>query len=274
MKQYLVPAVGLTGVTALATVLIVLVVLRAVPGMGMIFKPDTHSNLWEEVNPNYDRTPQALVSGSVDELLMVAPAFGIPLLELSQVELGQRLFSTVGCAMCHGLEGQGSVIAPPIAGDSAQLIQAMVRFGPGGMPAFTEDQLGAERLEAIITYLDSIEPVAKLTWVSATPPPDPQPTTSNITINDGAEGATTEDTSAGQALYVSNGCASCHGQNAEGGVGPALAGIIGEQAVDMVRNGDNVMPAFSVDMLSEDDLTAIVTYLQSLTTESPGELGQ
>ena len=33
--------------------------------------------------------------------------------------------------------------------------------------------------------------------------------------------------SAGRSVYVSNGCAACHGSDGAGGVGPSLAGVIG-----------------------------------------------
>lgn len=56
-----------------------------------------------------------------------------------------------------------------------------------------------------------------------------------------------------------NSCASCHGEDYSGGMGPALAGTsLGEdEFTDIVRNGQGSMPAFSEDEVSEEELTAM-----------------
>lgn len=56
-----------------------------------------------------------------------------------------------------------------------------------------------------------------------------------------------------------NSCASCHGEDFSGGMGPALAGTsLGEdEFTDIVRNGQGSMPAFSEDEVSEEELTAM-----------------
>ncbi len=43
----------------------------------------------------------------------------------------------------------------------------------------------------------------------------------------------------GKTLYDTNGCASCHGANGAGGVGPALAGIAGTNIV--LSDGSSVL---------------------------------
>ncbi|MFD2829250.1 c-type cytochrome [Corticicoccus populi] len=54
-------------------------------------------------------------------------------------------------------------------------------------------------------------------------------------------------------------CASCHGEDFSGGMGPALAGtsLAEDEFHDIVRNGQGSMPAFSEDQLSDDDITAL-----------------
>src|SRR5690625_6784534 len=54
-------------------------------------------------------------------------------------------------------------------------------------------------------------------------------------------------------------CASCHGEDFSGGMGPALEGtsLSEEEFTDTVRNGQNSMPAFSEDQVSDEELTAM-----------------
>jgi cytochrome c oxidase subunit 2 len=93
---------------------------------------------------------------------------------------------------------------------------------------------------------------------------------------------------AGQQMFESLGCASCHGANAEGGRGPALLGLYGNNAV--LNNGQTVradegyiresilnpqakivtgfgpiMPTFQ-GQLSEEQLLQLVAYVKSLST--------
>lgn len=94
-----------------------------------------------------------------------------------------------------------------------------------------------------------------------------------------AAGASTEaaapagDAEAGKAKFAGS-CAGCHGANAEGGVGPALkianAWTL-EQFAAAVREGkapsktlSAVMPKFTTDMLSDEDLANIDAYVRTL----------
>jgi cytochrome c550 len=69
----------------------------------------------------------------------------------------------------------------------------------------------------------------------------------------------------GLALFRSAGCAACHGQEGEGGTGPAIAGHTAEQVQRQIRTpkGD-VMPAFSEDQLSDAQLDLIIGWVESL----------
>ncbi len=80
------------------------------------------------------------------------------------------------------------------------------------------------------------------------------------------EGAVAGDAAAGKELYAAQ-CASCHGQNAEGAFGPALAGaaIVGnaEQFNSIVKGGTGSgMPPFA--QLSDKELADLRAYLGSL----------
>jgi cytochrome c oxidase subunit 2 len=115
----------------------------------------------------------------------------------------------------------------------------------------------------------------------------------------GNTGSTTP-AAAGQQLYQTLGCASCHGANGEGGRGPTLVGIFGKMTP--LQNGESVrvdegyiresitnpqaklvvgfgpiMPTFQ-GQISEDQLVQLTAYIKSLqgasaqtpATASPG----
>lgn len=66
----------------------------------------------------------------------------------------------------------------------------------------------------------------------------------------------------GAQLYSEN-CASCHGENAEGGVGPDLVGTEIGHVVEAIQEGFGYdMPSFPD--LTDQDISDIFGYLQSL----------
>lgn len=67
----------------------------------------------------------------------------------------------------------------------------------------------------------------------------------------------------GEQLYRQS-CASCHGGDGQGGIGPQLAGVVEDKysAVDhvaLVLSGRGAMPAFG-STLGDDEIAAIVAY--------------
>ncbi|WP_411844295.1 c-type cytochrome [Salinicoccus sp. HZC-1] len=77
----------------------------------------------------------------------------------------------------------------------------------------------------------------------------------------GEEGASSGDFDA--EGFARDNCASCHGQDFSGGMGPALAGTSLEESefTDVVRNGRGQMPAFSQDQIADEDLTALYEFM-------------
>lgn len=71
----------------------------------------------------------------------------------------------------------------------------------------------------------------------------------------------TGDTTAGADVYAAN-CAVCHAADGSGGSGPALTaaipGMSEEEIVDLVLNGEGVMPAF--DNLSDQEIADLTAY--------------
>lgn len=76
---------------------------------------------------------------------------------------------------------------------------------------------------------------------------------------------TTHMVAMGRTLYVSN-CASCHGQDAEGKIGPTLHAL-GDPDAKVYRHIANgftgKMPAYK-DKLTKDQIDTLVAYIQSL----------
>ncbi len=77
---------------------------------------------------------------------------------------------------------------------------------------------------------------------------------------------------AAKQIYTQKGCLACHGANFEGGVGPILAGLPVEHMESVIRNGEPEagMPAFAENVISDEDLNTLVTFLNSLTLEDVG----
>ncbi len=69
---------------------------------------------------------------------------------------GFELYTTVGCAGCHGAEGEGNV-GPALAGHTREQVFRQVRTPKGDiMPAFAEDRLSDADVEKIVAWIDSL----------------------------------------------------------------------------------------------------------------------
>lgn len=73
------------------------------------------------------------------------------------------------------------------------------------------------------------------------------------------------DTPTGARLFLTNGCSTCHGQDAIGSdVAPALPGHTEDQVVRQVRSPVGRMPAYSQSQISDAELDLIADYIVSL----------
>jgi len=75
----------------------------------------------------------------------------------SEVTVGHDLMIAKGCAACHGQNGEGSAIAPALAGHTEAQVKRQVRSPRFQMPAFSKEQVSDEELDAIIHYIASLE---------------------------------------------------------------------------------------------------------------------
>jgi len=145
MSRFFVPGVIVALMSGLAFGLIVGVVARS---------PETHANVRPE---GFDRTPIGYVGEEI-------PFAGIGLADprsatsTDPVGRGRLLFLGYGCATCHGLASQGGVVGPDLDLEELFLddFRPLLRSGPGGMPAFTEEILSDDDLDTIYAFLKAI----------------------------------------------------------------------------------------------------------------------
>lgn len=72
------------------------------------------------------------------------------------VSNGQLLFTNNGCGACHGSEGQGTGIAPGLAGHTAGQVKRQARAPMGQMPVFPPSQISNEELGHLAEYVESM----------------------------------------------------------------------------------------------------------------------
>ncbi len=68
----------------------------------------------------------------------------------------------------------------------------------------------------------------------------------------------------GKELFVTKGCASCHGLDGRGGVvGPSIVGTKAEKLRAKTQVGPQGMPAYAPGALTDQDLAAIAAFLNA-----------
>ncbi|MGN1400770.1 MAG: cytochrome c550 [Bacillus sp. (in: firmicutes)] len=83
--------------------------------------------------------------------------------------------------------------------------------------------------------------------------------------NGGSEESSEQASASPEEIYQQN-CISCHGENYEGGMGPALTGVAdkysAEEIKDIIQNGtSNGMPG---GLVAEENLDGMVEWLSGL----------
>jgi ubiquinol-cytochrome c reductase cytochrome c subunit len=179
-----------------------------------------------------------------------------------QIAEGKALFA-VGCASCHGLNGEGQVSGtiqgPPLAGVGAAAVDFQV--SSGRMPMSRPDEqapvkpntYSEEEIAALAAYVESLGPG----------PAIPEPAvydTSNISA---------EDLARGGELFRTN-CSACHNFEGAGGAlpngkyAPPLIGLDNKRIYEAMLTGPQQMPVFADEVLRPEDKRAMIGYLQSL----------
>lgn len=201
-----------------------------------------------------------------------------PLAQLDLLERGKLVFQSAGCTSCHlaRLEPAGPLVGFPVGPslsnvgmrrDEKWLREHYInpqKLVPGSMMnSFA--YLSSDELDALVAYIKTFTPQRE---------PTEEP---NLVVPERFTQAQVEQ---GKALFISQGCIGCHTIGKSGGpIGPNLtkAGAHGrtdEWQIQHLKDPLSVyvlgptekiawpMPRFN--NLSEEDLRALVAYLQSL----------
>ena len=179
-----------------------------------------------------------------------------------QVAEGKALFA-VGCASCHGLNGEGqaggSIQGPSLVGVGAAAVEWQVSTGrmpmarPEAQAPKKPNRYSEEEIAALEAYVASLGPGPDV--------PDPaQYDPSSVSE---------EDIARGGELFRTN-CSACHNFEGAGGAlpggkyAPALRGVSDKHLYEAMLIGPQQMPVFSDEVMRPEDKRAIIAYLNDL----------
>ena len=177
----------------------------------------------------------------------------------TQVQEGKQIFLR-GCSSCHGLNAEGSGIAPSLIGVGAAAVDFQV--GTGSMPMADMSQqamrkkpvYNAEQTAALAAYVASLAPGpaavtdASLSWE-----------------RDG-------NVAQGGTLFRTN-CAMCHNFAGQGGAltlgkyAPTLMGVDAHYIYEAMITGPQSMPKFSDKTLTPAEKLSIIKFIERANTE-------
>ena len=200
--------------------------------------------------------------GSVYAVLAPSPKVAADTGNTQQIEEGRALFQ-VGCASCHGLNGEGQITdtiqGPPLIGVGAAAVDFQVESGrmpmarPEAQAPVKRNLYTEEEIAALAAYVASLGPGPEI--------PAPEEYT--------AEGLSEEDLARGGELFRTN-CSACHNFEGAGGAlpggkyAPALKGVSDEHLYEAMLTGPQQMPVFSDEVMTPEDKRAIIGYLNEL----------
>ncbi|MFE5187860.1 c-type cytochrome [Streptomyces sp. NPDC056628] len=183
------------------------------------------------------------------------------------IEEGKKLY-TVGCASCHGTNGQGTSDGPSLVGVGAAAVDFQV--STGRMPAATSQGAQVPRKKNIYSQAEIDQLAAYVASLGAGP---------SVPTKDqyDPEGA---DIGKGGELFRNN-CAQCHNFTGKGGAltkgkyAPSLEGVQPKHIYEAMQTGPQNMPSFPDTTLSEQNKKDIIAYLHAVNSDetvNPGGL--
>ena len=207
-----------------------------------------------------------LVTGGLYAVLSPATA-KTSAADQSTIEQGRALF-LVGCASCHGKNGEGIVTkrgtqyGPPLAGVGAAAVDFQV--GTGRMP-LARPGVQAQRKEVVYTP-EEISALAAFVASLAPGPAVPEKDAYDPT------GADNESIVRGGQFFKTN-CTACHNFAASGGAlpggkfAPSLKGVSDKHIYEAMLTGPQQMPVFSNGVLEPSEKKDIIAYLRSMEND-------
>ena len=208
--------------------------------------------------------------GSVYAVVAPSPQVAADTGTTQQIEEGRALFE-VGCASCHGLNGEGQITetiqGPPLIGVGAAAVDFQVETGrmpmarPEEQAPVKKNLYSEEEIAALAAFVASLGPG----------PGIPEPELYST------EGLSDEDLARGGELFRTN-CSACHNFRGAGGAlpdgkyAPSLEGVSNKHLYQAMITGPQQMPVFSDEVLTPEDKRAIIGYLTDLN-ERPSDGG-
>jgi ubiquinol-cytochrome c reductase cytochrome c subunit len=185
---------------------------------------------------------------------------------------GRELF-LVGCAFCHGQNGEGmnssrdgKIIGPPLIGVGAAAVDFQV--GTGRMP-MSQPGSQAERKPPVYTE----EEIAALAEYVASLGVGPAiPEESDYSIEGLSDEEREEAIVRGGQIFLTN-CTACHnfegsgGAMPRGGFAPKIRGVEPKYIYEAMLTGPQAMDTFSNGNLSPEEKRDVIAYLESLENQ-------
>ena len=185
-----------------------------------------------------------------------------------QIAQGQEIFAK-NCSSCHGLEAQGTPVAPSLIGVGAAAVDFQVSTGrmPAAQPGpenprkpvavpFT-GPAGEQRIHAVAAYIASLAGGPAI------------PSAEQVSSSGG-------NVAVGQELFIAN-CAQCHNFVGAGGAltygkyAPALTESTPTQLYEAMLTGPEAMPVFGDATLTPQSKRDIIAYVTEKRSEpNPG----
>jgi ubiquinol-cytochrome c reductase cytochrome c subunit len=185
-----------------------------------------------------------------------------PTVSQTQIAEGRQIFEQT-CATCHGLEAQGTAVAPSLIGVGAAAVDFQVSTGrmpakePGAENGRGPQQLDPAQTRAVAAYIQSL----------AGGPPIP--TAAQV----GTSGA---NLALGQELFTAD-CAACHNFVGAGGAltygkyAPALTASTPTQMYEAMLTGPEAMPVFNDTTITPSEKRDIIAYVAATRAQpNPG----
>lgn len=185
------------------------------------------------------------------------------------VAQGRELF-LVGCAFCHGQNGEGisttrpgQQIGPSLVGVGAAAVDFQV--GTGRMP-MANPSAQAPRKKPVY---DEEETAALSAYVASLAPGPAIPDEEDYSLDGMSEAEREEAITRGGQIFLTN-CTACHNFNGSGGAmprggyAPTLKGVDEKYIYEALLTGPQAMPVFSNGNLPPEAKRDVIAYLKSV----------
>ncbi|QIX26298.1 c-type cytochrome [Nocardioides sp. JQ2195] len=189
-----------------------------------------------------------------------------------QIAAGRELF-LVGCAFCHGQNGEGinsqnGQYGPSLIGVGAAAVDFQVGTGrmpmsqPGQQAAVKDKLYSDEEIEQLAAYVASLGPGPSI------------PTSDEYSLDHLTGEQKSEAIVRGGQLFLAN-CSACHNFEGSGGAmpwgkeAPSLRETSDKHIYEAMLTGPSQMDVFSNGNIAPEDKAAIIAYLNAIE-DNPG----